>query len=221
VDYSVIGGTARGDGKDYTLKQGALTFNPGETVKAIEVEIKQSTLYDDDKTVEVSLAKPVNAVLGDFRVHTYTIVTTAPLPTVSFSAPYQNVKEDAGTISVTAKLSAISGKDVTVPFTADGTATGGTNYKIITPSPLIFKTGATAAEVRVELINNKINEEDKTLVLTLGQPANAALGPNPVHTLTIADIDPAPVVSFALKGSRGMAGASPAKLEVSLSAKSG
>src|SRR5208337_892598 len=72
VNYTVSGGTARGGGKDYTLMDGTLTFNPGETVKAIEMELNQGLLYDDDKTVEVSLSKPVNAGLGTPSVNAFT-----------------------------------------------------------------------------------------------------------------------------------------------------
>src|SRR5208283_1782100 len=220
VDYAVTGGTAQG-GRDYLLKNGTLTFNPGETVKAIEMELNQSPLYDDDKTVEVGLSKPVNAALGTPRVNTYTIMNTVPMPKVTFSSPSQDVKEDAGTITVTAQLSAASGKDVVVPFTVGGTAREQGNYRILTPSPLVIKAGTTNAAVRVALIDNGVNEEDKTVVVAMGMPSNAALGQNPVHTLTIEDTDPAPAVTFALGSSSGKAGEGPAKLDVSLSAVSG
>src|SRR5208283_2067424 len=88
VDYAVRGGTAQG-GRDYLLKNGTLTFNPGETVKTIEMELKQSPLYDDDKTAKVGLSKPVNAALGAVVAHTYTIMNTVPMPKVTFSSPSQ------------------------------------------------------------------------------------------------------------------------------------
>src|SRR5208283_2094032 len=108
-----------------------------------------------------------------------------------------------------------------VPFTVGGTAREQGNYRILTPSPLVIKAGTTNTAVRVALIDNGVNEEDKTLVMAMGMPSNAALGQNPVHTLTIEDTDPAPAVTFALGSSSGKAGAGPAKLDVSLSAVSG
>jgi len=220
VDYAVTGGTARGDGRDFTLKPGTLTFNPGETVKSIDVDIVRKTQYDDDKTIEVGLTRPINAVLGDVRVHTYTVSNTAPMPSVSFTSPVQSAKEDAGTAVITAKLSAVSVKDVIVPLTASGTAISQTNYRLLTPGPLVIKAGAASADIQIALIASKMNEEDKTVVLTMGPLTNAGPGQNPVHTLTIADTDPAPAIAFAVKGSGGKAG-SPARLDVSLSAKSG
>ncbi|MHB8844264.1 MAG: Calx-beta domain-containing protein, partial [Nitrospirota bacterium] len=111
VEYRVTGGTARA-GKDYVLKPGTLTFEPGETVKTIDLEVKPARAHDDDRTVEVSLFNAKNAVLGEKRLHTYLIKNTVPMPTVSFNEASRTVNEDSGTIMVPVRLSALSGKDV-------------------------------------------------------------------------------------------------------------
>jgi hypothetical protein len=111
------------------------------------------------------------------------------MPTVSFSASSQSPKESEGTITVKVQLSALSGKDVTVPFTISGTAREMTNYKVITPSPLVIRAGNAFAEIIVVIVNNGVQEDDKTLMITLGKPAHAVLGQPSIHTITIIDTD--------------------------------
>ncbi len=83
MEYGVKGGTAI-LGKDYALPGGSLIFEPGETSKTLVVDIKNRGIYDDDKTFEVVLKNPKNAVLGSSAVHTQTQVNTTPMPTVAF-----------------------------------------------------------------------------------------------------------------------------------------
>jgi hypothetical protein len=69
------------------------------------------------------------------------------MPVVAFSASAQEVQDDVGTIFVKVQLSAISAKDVTVPFTVEGTARDLANYRLLTPSPLIIKAGEPSANM--------------------------------------------------------------------------
>ena len=63
VEYAVTGGTAE-SGKQYALKGTSLTFAPGETLKELELTVKDDGVSRDDRTVAVSLKDPKNAVLG-------------------------------------------------------------------------------------------------------------------------------------------------------------
>ena len=140
---------------------------------------------------------------------------------MTFASPAQEVQENGGSAVVTVNLSNLSGKDVTVPFTISGTAVDGKNYRVMTPNPLFIKAGATTAGITLALIDNNLYEDNKTIIVTLGTPVNAASGEHQVHTVIVTDNDPAPVVSFVLKESQGDEGTSPAKIDVSLSAASG
>jgi len=78
VDYNVTGGTAEGEGVDYTLERGTLHFDPFEVVKYIGVDIVADGLHEDpDETIEISLSGPTNANLGANTVHTFTILPPA------------------------------------------------------------------------------------------------------------------------------------------------
>jgi len=157
----------------------------------------------------VTLANPVSAVLGKQTVHTYTIIDNDPPPAVAFSALEQEVREDGGEITVSVQLSGVSGKDVTVPFTVSGTAVDGKNYRVMTPNPLTIKAGATSGAITVALMDDKQYEVNKTIVVTLGAPVNAAPGESMSHTVTVLDADAPPrivIMPFTNESSRKYAG---------------
>ena len=64
VGYTTVDGTAVA-GRDYAETSGTLTFSPGETMKKIEVAIKDDTLVEPYETLTVTLSNPTNATLAD------------------------------------------------------------------------------------------------------------------------------------------------------------
>ena len=219
VEYAITGGTAE-NGKDYTLTNGTLVFEPGELSKDIDIGIIDDKLHEDNETIEVTLSNPVNAVLGKQTVHTYTIIDNDPEPTVTFTAPGQEVQENGGSAAVTVQLSAVHGKDVIVPFTLSGTAIDGKNYWVMTPSPLTIRAGETTGVITVALMDDKQYEDTKTIIVTIVKPVNAAPGKSLVHRLAIVESDPPPAIAFLMKESSGDEGVTPARLDVALSAAS-
>ena len=74
VDYAVTG-TATGSGADYTLANGTLTINAGETSGTVTISnIVDDSIAEGSETVIVSLSNPSNATLGSDDTHTYTII---------------------------------------------------------------------------------------------------------------------------------------------------
>ncbi len=219
VEYAVTGGTAV-RGIKYKLQDGTLTFAPSETVKDINIDILNDGLNADSKTIEVSLKNPTNALLGRTAVHTYTIINTNPVPAVTFTSTSQQAKENGGAATIAVELSALSGKDVTVPFKVSGTAKTPGNYTI-TASPVVIKAGTKSATIAVDVTDNGINEDDKTVVVSMGAPTNATQGKSTESTVTIVDSDPAPTVSFSRKESQGDDKVGQARFEVALGAASG
>lgn len=63
VAYATANGTAQA-GSDYTAVSGALTFNPGETKKVINVPINGDTTFEPDETFAVNLSNVVAATLA-------------------------------------------------------------------------------------------------------------------------------------------------------------
>lgn len=220
VRYDVVGGSAR-KGIDYALDGETLTFAPGETVKAITVTLKANDVPQDDRIIDLVLGRPENAVLGPVPFHSVLIKDDDPLPVVEFTRDAQRVRESGGTIDLPLRLSHVSGRDIMVPFTMNGPAAAETDYRVLTPSPLVIKAGERKAKITVAVVDDALNEDDEEVVVMLGTPVNALSGRLPHQRVTIADNDPLPAVSFRLAGSGGAEGAGPAALELELNAPSG
>jgi serralysin len=56
VNYATADGTATVANNDYLATNGTLTFNPGETSKAITVKVVQDNIYEPDETFFVNLS---------------------------------------------------------------------------------------------------------------------------------------------------------------------
>jgi hypothetical protein len=132
-------------------------------------------------------------------------------PAVSFESGALTFSETAGTVSVTVTLSGTSLFDVTIPYAVGGTATGsGSDFVIVTPSPLILEAGETSTGIILTLIDDSEVESDETIVLTLGTPANAVVGSTGSVTIMLTSDDTAPSSSppavSATSGGRGGGG---------------
>ncbi|MHC4674878.1 MAG: Calx-beta domain-containing protein, partial [Planctomycetota bacterium] len=73
VEYEVIGGTATGEGIDYNLPAGTLTFDPFQLAKNISIAIINDPCEEGPETIELLLSQPNNAKLGDTTQHIFTI----------------------------------------------------------------------------------------------------------------------------------------------------
>jgi len=200
VDYGIRGGTAKGAGEDYRFTGGTLTFEPAETKKTIEIEIAGDARGEEDKTIEIALSDPVNAVLGWCARHTYTIVGSAArradpfrenrvVPEVTFDRASQAVPENACGVAARMVLSFVTDRDVTVPFEFEVTAGGRQDYTSVTKSPLVIRAGAQSADIVVALADDDRAEEDRKLDLSMGDPVNALPGALRKQTITIKDDD--------------------------------
>jgi preprotein translocase subunit SecB len=202
VDTTVpftLGGTAV-NGTNYTgVSASPLVITAGSTTGTITGTLLDDGKFDSvNKTLVFTLGKPTNATLGATNRDTLTILETGTSPTVSLASAAQAVNESDGTFSVAVNLSAVSAADTTVPFTLSGTALAGVNYSGVTLSPLVIKAGSTSGTITGTLIDDgKFDTSGRTLTVTLGTPTNATLGAITSDTLSIAESDPEPTVSFA------------------------
>ena len=221
VDYAVTG-TATGSGTDFTLANGTLTINAGETSGTITIaSIVNDSLDEANETVIVTLSNPGNATLGSDDAHTYTITDNDNAPVVDFNATSSNGAESVSSKAITVDLSAASGQDVTVDYAVTGTATGsGTDYTLANGT-LTINAGATSGTITIaSIVDDAADEANETVILTLSNPSNATLGSDSVHTYTITDNDDAPTIDFNLTSSSGAESVSSASLTVDLSAAS-
>ena len=140
-----------------------------------------------------------NARFGDVPTVPDTGFGTAPivdmgayevvLPKVAFATSGSTVLENAGSVALAIQLSAAFDYPVTVPLLLSGTAVQGTDYTIDSTA-ITIPAGATSASVNLHLIDDRIYEKDKTVVVAMGTPTNATFGAISSYTLTIPDGDP-------------------------------
>ena len=195
VSFNISGGTATA-GVDYTVISPTLqsvVIPPGQTSLDILLGINDDSFNEGNETVLANITAAENAVLGSPVQHTTTILDNDAMPSVYFTQPDQIAPESAGDISVGVRLSAASGRPVSVPFSLEGTATQNVDYTLISPSDqqVVFQPGQTTASILIHIINDSSPEYEEQIDLTLHDPVNAQLSPtlDTVHNVRITDDD--------------------------------
>jgi hypothetical protein len=216
----LVSGTVKTPGT-FTLSSDPVVIKAGTKSAAIPVQVTANGINEDDKTVVVSMGVPTNATQGKVVTSTVTIIDTDPVPAVSFVNASSKGEEKSGPARLEVKLSAPSGKPVTVEYgVKGGTALLGKDYAL--PAGVLnFEPGETSKILVVDIKDHGTYDDDKTLEIALKNPKNAVLGGSPVHTRTIAHTAPLPAVSFLYAGSRGDEKMSSVLIPVALSAASG
>src|SRR5690606_8331826 len=62
---------------------------------------------------------------------------------------------------------------------------------------------STTGTVSFNVVNDNLDENDETVILTMGSPTNATLGAVTAQTVTLTDNDPAPTVNFSAASQSG------------------
>lgn len=215
-----LSGTALPGGIDYDIASSQVQINAGSTSAYILVNLKDDTLDEDDETAVLTLGTPTNATKGLPDVHTLWILDDDIPPWVSFTWASQMVGEDVGTVTVQVELNVPSGKDISVPFSVGGTATGiGVDYVLTTQSPLSIPAGSMNAQISIDIIADSVPEVDETILLDLSVPVNANLGSPNRYTLTVSDNYQVqlPVVTFNIASQTRSEGSGYASISAQLS----
>eukprot|EP01029_Cantina_marsupialis_P026909 TRINITY_DN737_c0_g1_i3.p1 TRINITY_DN737_c0_g1~~TRINITY_DN737_c0_g1_i3.p1 ORF type:complete len:2244 (+),score=214.02 TRINITY_DN737_c0_g1_i3:8645-15376(+) len=190
VDYKV-NGTATTTGADCLLANGTLSFLAGETSKNITIASIVDNLQDEyDETVIVTLSNPSNAGLGDNTVHTYTIKDDDPTPTIAFTTTSSSGLESVSSAALQVDLSAASGREIRLDYAVTGSATGGGADYTLANGFMIIGVDNTMSNITIaSIVNDFLDEDNETVIVTLSNPQNAELGTNTQHTYTIIDDD--------------------------------
>jgi len=193
---------------DYTITSSPITITTGNTTGTITITVNGDAIDEQDETVIVEMGIPTNATQGSTITHTATINDDDDPPSVSFTTASQTGAEDVGTMTVTAQLSAVTGKNVTVPFTVSGTATNPADYTI-TSSPVTISAGSNSANITITVVDDAPSEGLETVIVTMGTPTNATKGSTDVHTATIDDNSPTVTITSSAGSSGSYTNTSP------------
>ncbi|MAF09521.1 hypothetical protein CMK11_03630 [Candidatus Poribacteria bacterium] len=199
VPYTVTG-TATGSATDHDLGDGSFVIPAGSTTASVDLTVTGDALDELNETIVVSITTGAltNASAGTTAVHTVTITDDDDPPAVAFTATEQTVTEAAGTVTATVTLDALSGLDVTVPYTVSGTATGGATDHGLADSSVTIGAGTLSATIDFTVTDDAIDEPDETVIVSMTTPSlvNASAGAATTHTVTVTDNDEA-LVAFA------------------------
>ena len=80
-------------------------------------------------------------------------------------------------IALTVDPSAASGNNIPVNYSVTGTATGGGTDYMLANGVLTINAGATSGTITIDnIVDDLIDEDDETVIITLSGPSNAVLG---------------------------------------------
>jgi len=118
-----------------------------------------------------------------------------PLPIISFASLDQRVQEKTDQIEILIILGRSSNVDVSLPYTLAGTASSGTDYSLASPQPLFITKGHTSASILIDLMDDIIEENEETIIVSFGTPDNAEADNITMHTITIKANDRIPEIT--------------------------
>lgn len=191
VFISVTGGSAS-LGSDYTFSNQTLTF-PASSSSAINVPLTiiNDAVGEPDETIEFTLSAVTNGATLGISKFTYTIQNDDIVPVITFRAPTtQNIKENAGTVTVQVSLSnpALTATSVTISGFA-GSATLGSDYSLPSNTITFPANTATSINYTFPITDDALVEQPENIVLRLTNPSIGVTYVNEFDTINITDND--------------------------------
>ena len=176
VNYTTVDGTFANTataGTDYQVRSGQVTIPAGQTSATVTVPVNGDRLAENSETFSLRLTNPANAFIAD-GLGVATIVDNEPRISIN------NVSKSEGngkttTFTFTVTLSAAYDQAVTVNYaTANGSATGGSDYQAKTGS-VTFAPGETVKTITIVVNGDKTRESNETFFVDLFGPSSNAL----------------------------------------------
>ena len=185
VRYTVSGTAA--SGVDFAALSGSVSIPAGSASVRVPLETVDDS-WDEHytETVTVTLTSGSYYRVGSASSSaTIWVYDNDPVPSVSVSRGAYSVSEGSSS-DFTVRLSAVSGRDLTVNYTVGGTAVSGSDYTALGTSVSI-PAGQSSATVRLEALADSLNESSETVSLTLGSGSYYTVGLPRVATKRIAN----------------------------------
>lgn len=196
VAYSLSSGSATLD-TDFTGKvAGVLSFEAGQTVQTITVNIIDEGIAETNETFNLTLGNITGAAAAQVRIEDANGTALIGANDTASATPVLSVLdtivvEDQGYVDFIVQLSGASTLPVqTNYYVNDGTADDYYGDYSDRSGTLIFSPGTTTQTVRVAIGNDTYNTEAniESLTLSLQSPVNATLGTS-LATCRLADDD--------------------------------
>lgn len=188
------------------------TISATKTQSQVRLLIRGDTDVESNETIVVELRDPPQGVLisSTDGSATYTILnddtgTTPPTtPVVQFASNSSSFNESAGTSNIRVNLNpAAPSGGLTLSYTVTGSATAGSDYTIQSSGSVSVPANAASVNIPVVIIDDNMDENNETVILTLTDNADYDLGSTTIHTLTIIDNDDTPTTPSSGGGGGG------------------
>ena len=105
--------------------------------------------------------------------------------TISYTISSSSTSECGATITITANLTKAHSSNVSITYSAGGTATNGVDYNLSSANSTIV-SGGTSAAITLSPVNDTINETSETVIITANTTDVSSTG-NTSTTITIHD----------------------------------
>jgi hypothetical protein len=204
---------------DYAASGASITIPSGSSSGSITLTAVQDTLDETNETIVVDIDTVENGTENGVQQVKATITDDDPLPTVILSLTNSLLAEEAGVATVTASMSAVSGRPVTVNLAFSGTVTP---FDYTTSGGSItIPEGSTNGSLTLTAVQDALNEASETLVVDISSVVNGTESGSQQVTVTILDDDPMPAVSLSLTNSPMVEAGGVAMVTATLSSVSG
>lgn len=204
VRYQTQDGTGTDDaraGRDYVAKHGVLVFQPGETLRYIDVDLIADRRKEPAEEFSISLyaargagltASPAVTVSG-------TIVDDEPTLTLADTTIREGNRGDLSLLQIPVTLSEAAANPVTVRYqTHDGAgpdpARAGKDY-LPSSGILRFEPGETTAFLSVTILGDSRKEADESFEILLSRPKGAGFADGNTLSAGITISDNEPLIS--------------------------
>ncbi|MBT5535267.1 tandem-95 repeat protein, partial [Candidatus Poribacteria bacterium] len=203
VDFVVTGNETDGatEGSDFATPDPAtVTFSPGATTAEATVTVAADTLNEADEGVTLTLSGTDVARVTIADGEAAGVILDNDDITLSIAdAAVDEGAEASVTLTLPVTLSAASEQTITTSYTTtDGSASGGSDYTVITDGPLTFAPGVVSADALISVQGDTTYEADETITATLSGPtARGVTLADVTATATIRNDDAAPTMTVA------------------------
>jgi hypothetical protein len=220
-----VSGSASGAGVDHDAVDGTIIIPAGAANASATFAVKPDALDEGDETVVFAMGVPSHAQAGNVTIHTVTIHDAAGdvPPDVTLDAAGSLKEGLSGTATVTAHLSAPSGKPVTVNLAFSGTAHSPADY-VASATQIPIAAGQSTGSVTLTVVDDSLDEGPEKVLVEITGADNAVESSAQSATVFVGDNDPRPTVQFNSSGTtvtEGNTGSKTVAATLVLSAPSG
>lgn len=183
--FYTIHGTA-GNGYDYTPIADSLVVGKR---KSIMIQAIDDDLPEDVETVAVILEPHPSYEIDPLHAVATLIIQDNEIPDVQFVKPSSSGAESLSKVNLEVVLSGLSLKDVKVDYSVRSIGADEGKDFVLPSGTLTIPAGKLTQAIQLQVKNNSLPEDDKTVIIALSEASGANIGLNEKHFYTILNDD--------------------------------